>query len=378
MRILLAPDSFKECLSATAVCEALTQGIRAVLPDAEITSVPMADGGEGTLEALLAVEHAETRRCEATDPVGRKINSSFAWLPDTRTAFIETAAACGLELLTKMERNPLVTSTRGAGELFREALTLSADRIVLTIGGSATVDGGTGVGRALGYQFLDGNGNELPEGGGSLAQLAKIVPPENQPWQGRKIIVACDVDNPLLGKRGASAVFGPQKGATRAQVDELDAALANFATRLRSDLNLDVADLPGAGAAGGMGAGLMAMFGAKLVPGVDVIMDVIGLRRKMKGSDLVISGEGRTDFQTAYGKVCVGVAKLAAERRIPCVVLSGALKGDLSELYDLGITAVFSISPGPRTLEQAFGNAQRDLAVAAENVMRLIGDGKTK
>ncbi|MDP7397746.1 MAG: glycerate kinase, partial [Lentisphaeria bacterium] len=293
--------------------------------------------------------------------------------PAAREAFIETATACGLELLSVDERQPLRTTTFGAGQMFAQAIADGAQSVFLTIGGSATNDGGTGFARALGYRFLDADGNDLPDGGGALQQLARIVPPAEQAWAGCHIVIACDVDNPLLGENGAAAIFGPQKGASPEDVAPLDAGLANFADCLARDLGWDGRDTPGAGAAGGLGSGLMAFFGGTLRPGVEVMMDAIQLEDKIAAADLVITGEGRTDGQTLRGKVCAGVAKVAAAHGVPCVILSGAVGGDFSPLYSQGVTAVFSVSPGPRTLTEAYAAAEDDLAAAAENVVRLIG-----
>lgn len=373
MHIVLAPDSFKECLSAQGVCDSLTRGIRRAVPDAIVTAAPMADGGDGTLDAFLTLGNPEERTVAVTDPLGRSIRARYAWEPAAREAFIETATACGLELLSVDERNPLRTTTFGAGQIFAQTVADGAQSVFLTIGGSATNDGGTGFARAMGYRFLDAAGKDLPEGGGALQQLAKIVSPAEQPWKGCHIVIACDVDNPLLGANGAAAIFGPQKGASPEDVAQLDAGLANFADCLARDLGWDGRDTPGAGAAGGLGSGLMAFFGGRLLPGVEVMIDAIQLDDKIADADLVITGEGRTDGQTLRGKVCAGVAKRAAAHDVPCVILSGAVDGDFSQLYSQGVTAVFSISPGPRTLTEAYAAVEDDLATAAENVVRLIG-----
>lgn len=371
MRIVLAPDSFKGCLSATEVCEAMTDGIRSRLPAAVVESVPMADGGEGTAAVVSEALAGRTMTQTAAGPLGDPVAAAYVYSETRRTAVVESAAACGLPLLTDAQRDPMRTSTRGVGELYMHALAAGAQRIMLTIGGSSTVDGGAGFARALGFRFLDQTGDELPEGGGGLAKLHRIVFPAERPWDGVETVVACDVNNPLLGPNGAAAVFAPQKGARPAQVPILEAGLARLAEVLRRDHDLDVAERAGAGAAGGLGAGLMAFCNGQLESGVDLVMDLVDLRQRLTGADLVITGEGQTDAQTAGGKVCAGIAREAARQGIPCVILSGAIEEPLDELRRQGATSIFSISPGPRPLAAALASARTDVAAAAAEVASL-------
>ncbi len=378
MKIVLAPDSFKECLSAAAVCAALRQGIASALPSAEIVAAPMADGGEGTIAVLRDALPGNPVTLPVTGPSGQTIEAKYWYSDEAATAVIETAAACGLALIPPAKRNPRLTTTRGAGELIRDALARNAQRLLLTIGGSGTVDGGTGLARALGYEFLDRAGRPLPEGGGSLMDLATIKAPAAQPWRGRRVEVACDVTNPLLGEAGAARVYGPQKGADPQMVIELEDGLARLAAVLERDLGLAVAELPGAGAAGGLGAGLAAFMGAKLLPGVELVLELIKLREKLRDADLVITGEGRTDSQTASGKVCAGVAAVARELGLPCVVLSGSVAGPLDPLYELGVTAAFGINPAGEPLAVSLPRAAERLRQAAARTVLSFTKGELR
>jgi len=334
----------------------------------------MADGGEGTMAALAAAIPGKTVALDVTGPLGDPVVGAYWFDAANRMAVIEGAQAVGLERIAREHRDPYRATTRGFGELIRDALDRGARRLVLTIGGSATVEGGTGLARALGYAFLDENGAPLPEGGESLVRLARLEPPASQlrPWEDADIEVACDVTNPLLGEQGAARVFGPQKGATPEMVEHLEKGLARLAEVIVRDLGVDSTNEAGAGAAGGLGAGLAAFVGGRLRRGVDLVMEQIGLDEKMAGADLVITGEGRTDGQSPAGKVCAGVGGLAARNRIPCVVLSGALEPPLDALFARGITAAFSISAGPETLDAALARARERLAGAAGNIAALV------
>lgn len=376
MRILLAPDSFKECLSAAEVCRALADGIAAVAPAAETLACPVADGGEGTAEVLASSLGGQFQTLATRQHLGEPLTAQWLWVPGRRLAVVECAAACGLALVPPERRDVRRASTRGVGELLAAALAAGPREILLTIGGSGTVDGGSGLARALGYRFLDAAGQDLPEGGGALARLARIVPPPARPWADVQIEVACDVDNPLLGPRGAVAVFAPQKGATPEQLPPLEAGLARLAECCWRDLGVAVAELPGAGAAGGLGAGAVAFLGARLRPGIELVLDCLGFAERLRDCDLVLTGEGRTDAQTAGGKVCAGVARAAAAARVPCVILSGALTGSAAELRALGATAAFSLAPGPRTLAEALAHAREDLGRTAGNVVALFAAGR--
>lgn len=378
MKIVLAPDSFKGCLTAVEVCDALEKGIRRRFPEAEVVKVPMADGGEGTVQSLVDVSGGKVIEKTVHDPLGRRVKSFFGMMGDGRTAVIEMAAASGLPLLRQGERNPRLTSTIGTGELILEAIAMGARRVIMGIGGSATNDGGRGMAEALGVKFIGSDGNALGEpGGAALHDLASIdVSGLDERLAGVEFIVACDVDNPLTGPRGASAVYGPQKGATPADVEYLDAALANYALVVKRQLGKDVSEAPGAGAAGGLGAGLMTFCNASLRRGVEIVVEATGLTAKCKGADLVISGEGRTDFQTKFGKTPMGVAKAAKVHRIPVILISGSIAAGARDLYELGVEALFAIPNGPMTLESSLKDAEALLADAAENAVRLFAAGK--
>ncbi|MBN2489996.1 MAG: glycerate kinase [Planctomycetes bacterium] len=372
MKIVLAPDSFKECLSAGEVCAALRRGILARHPTAEIVTKPMADGGEGTLEVLREVIPGERIAREVTGPLGETIRADYLLDRARGVAVIEAARVVGLERVRRDRRDPLRATTRGLGELILDALARGARALLVAVGGTATVEGGTGLARALGWRFLDARGAALPEGGGSLADLARIEAPAAQPWRQAAIEVACDVTHPLLGEHGAARTFGPQKGATPERVERLEAGLARLAHVIAADLGVDPSAEAGAGAAGGLGAGLAAFAGAKLRRGADLVMERIGLEAVLAGADLVITGEGRTDGQSAAGKVCAGVAALAARRGVPCVVLSGALREPLAALHAAGVTAAFSASPGPQALEEALAGAAGAIARTAGNIAALF------
>ncbi len=324
-RFLAAMDSYKGSLSSVEAGEAVKRGILWAVPDAEVQMIPIADGGEGTAEAYLAACGGRRVERTVTGPCGTPVRAAYAVLPDG-TAVIEMAASSGLPLVPAAKRDPKVTTTRGFGELIRDALDDGAKRFILGIGGSATNDGGTGMLRALGWRFLDGNGAELPEGGAALGALARIdVSGADVRLCEAEIRVACDVDNPLCGERGSSAVFGPQKGASPADVALLDAALARFADVTAKTLGTDCREDAGAGAAGGLGFALKAFLGASLVPGVGLLLDTAGFDAALADAECVITGEGATDFQTAYGKAPVGASHRAAARGIPCFIRSGGL-----------------------------------------------------
>jgi glycerate kinase len=346
MKIVLAPDSFKECAPAATVAAALAHGIRCGAPQAEVVAVPMADGGEGTVDALASAPGSERRVVRVSGPLGAPLRAAYAVLADG-TAVIECAAASGLMLVPPAQRDPRRTTSRGTGELLVHALESGARRIILGLGGSATNDGGAGMAQALGFRLLDASGADLPPGGAALAHLARIDASGAHPaLQDAVIRAACDVNNPLTGPQGASAVFGPQKGATPAMVAELDAALAHFSTVLFRDLDADVIEAPGAGAAGGLGAGVMAFLRGQLTPGFALIACAAGLRRALERADLVITGEGRADAQTLRGKTPAGVLRLARELGVPAVVVAGALGEGHEELYTLGAAAVYALSAG--------------------------------
>ncbi len=373
MKIVIAPDSFKGSASAGQVAEALARGWRKVFPNALVMTLPMADGGEGTTEALVAATGGTTETVAVQDPLGRPLEASFGILGDGQTAVVEVAAASGLPLLSAAERNPLLTTTYGTGQLIRAAMRKGISRLLIGLGGSATVDGGAGLVSALGAKLLNAAGRPIGPGGGSLGELAQIQPGELPRLVGKvEILAACDVDNPLTGPNGAAAVFGPQKGAAPDEVSRLDRNLAHYAKLIARDLGVQVDRLAGAGAAGGLGAGLVAFLGAKLVPGIEMVMAASELEEKLQNCDLVITGEGKLDGQSARGKTPVGVARLAAKARIPVLAIGGAIAQDADELYEQGIGAMLSITPGPISLETAMEQGEKLLEETAQRAARLF------
>lgn len=339
MRIVVAPDSFKEALPARQVCEAIARGIRRACPDATIDLLPMADGGEGTVDALVAATNGQLRESTVTGPLGKPVRARWGTLgDDTGTAVLEMAAASGLGLVPPDRRDPLLTTTFGTGELIAAALNSGVRRILIGVGGSATNDGGAGAAQALGVRFIDHNGQALPNGlsGGRLGLIARIDPASRDPRIGRvPIEVACDVDNPLCGPRGAAAVYGPQKGADPESVRILDANLAHLADVIQQDLNMQVRDIPGAGAAGGLGAGLLAFFGAKLRPGIQMVMDALRFSERIAGADLIITGEGRLDRQSMMGKLIEGVGRAAKAAGTPVIAMVGSIGQDADDALEV-------------------------------------------
>ncbi len=375
MRVVVAPDSFKESMGAATAAQAIASGVRSVLPDAECVLVPMADGGEGTVDALVAALGGERVTVRAAGPMGEPVQAVYGWVADERLAVVEVAAAVGLDRVPSERRDVLRASTRGVGELVRDALDRGAQRLVVGLGGTATNDGGAGMLQALGVRLHDAAGHEVAPGPLGLEDLTGLDAADLDPRLGTvDLLVACDVTNPLLGPDGAAAVFGPQKGATVDQVPRLDAALARLAPHLARLAGRPVADLPGAGAAGGLGAALLAL-GARLVPGVQVVADVAHLAQAIDGADLVVTGEGRVDAQTLRGKTPFGVAQVARQAGVPVVVLAGQVGPGAEALLDHGVTAVVPIGPGVQALEQAVADAEPNLRAAAAMVVRLIGLG---
>lgn len=382
MRIVVAPDSFGGALDSVGVAAAIAAGWSRVRPDDEVLRRPMADGGEGTLAAVADAlgDDAEIRSVETTDALGRPISADWLLLDEGRGAFIEMAAASGLARLVPDERTPdnaRRASTRGTGDLLRAALDAGVERITVGLGGSATTDGGSGLLRAVGVRFLDASGQELPEGGGALARLESIVAANLDPrLRDVKLVVASDVTNPLCGLRGAAATYGPQKGADPTAVAELDAALGAFGRAIEAATGRLVADLPGAGAAGGTTAGLLGFTGAVLRPGVEVVAELVGLAEALESADLVITGEGRADEQTLQGKTAMGVATLARPRSTPVVLLCGGL-GEHAEALDAAtsLTVVQPIIDRPMDLAAAMADTERLLAAAAGRLARSVGIG---
>ena len=374
MRIVVAPDSYKGSVSAVAVAEALKRGIGRVFPSAEVITVPIADGGEGTVEALVSATSGELRHALVTGPLGAPQLAHWGVLGDGRTAVIEMASASGLPLLKPDERDPRVTTTYGTGELIRTALDAGLRRIILGIGGSATNDGGSGMARALGVRFFTAAGTDLDlHGGAALRHLGEIDVSRLDPRLAEcEITVACDVDNPLCGPRGASAVFGPQKGATPEVVAELDAALAHYAERAALATGRQVADLAGAGAAGGLGAGMLYFTPARLRPGVEIVLDAVDFPSLVHGAAFVVTGEGNTDFQTAYGKAPVGVAKVARQHGVPVFCISGGLGTGADDVLAHGIDATLSICDRPLSLQECMASGPDLIESAAVRLCRII------
>lgn len=378
LRIVVAPDSFKGSVSALGVAEAMERGIRQVFPEAVVMKVPIADGGEGTVEAMVAAVGGQIIKQTVVGPLGETVEAHWGVLADEETAVIEMAAASGLPLVAKEKRDPRLTTTYGTGELVKAALDRGLKKIIIGIGGSATNDGGTGLARALGARFLDASGQDLPEGGAALASLSTVDLSCLDPRLSEvTLLVACDVDNPLCGPRGASAVYGPQKGATPDMVKQLDSALACYADAAKAATGRDIAGVPGAGAAGGLGAGLLFFTAAVLRPGVEIVLETVGFQAMVEDADIVITGEGRTDFQTAFGKAPVGVAKIAKEFGKPVVCLSGGLGDGADDVLVQGIDAVMSIVPGPMALEDCIAGGTELLEAAAARLCRVMKVGIT-
>ena len=373
MRIVVAPDSYKGSVSAPDVAEAMERGILRIFAGAEVRKVPIADGGEGTVAALVAATGGELRHSQVIDPLGRRIDAQWGILGDGTTAVIEMAAASGLPLVPERLRDPERATSFGTGELIRAALDAGLRRIILGIGGSATNDGGAGMARALGARFVDAAGRELAEGGAALAGLAAVHLDGLDPrLHETEITVACDVDNPLCGPRGASVVFGPQKGATPGMVAALDAALWHYALIAQAATGRTVAEVPGAGAAGGLGAGLLLFTPAVLRPGVEIVLEAVGFQELVEGAAFVLTGEGRTDFQTAFGKAPVGVAKAAKRHRVPVFCLSGSLGEGADETLSQGVDAVMSICDRPMGLEECMLRGQELIEAASTRLCRIL------
>ncbi|MDF7638176.1 glycerate kinase [Lactobacillus sp. ESL0791] len=376
MKIVIAPDSFKGSLTAAEAAQAIKSGMEKILPHAEYTLVPMADGGEGTVNALTAATSGKFIQKEVVGPLGQKVQATYGLLGSSDTAVIEMASASGMQYVNQQNHNPLIATTFGTGQLIIDALDHGVKQIILGIGGSATNDGGAGMAQAVGYQLLDARGQELAFGGGQLVDLAQIdVSKVDQCLKDVEILIASDVTNPLVGPNGASRIFGPQKGATPAMVEQLDANLAHYADVIKSELGKEIKNLSGAGAAGGLGAGLLAFTNATMAKGVEIVIKFSNLKEKMKDANLVIIGEGGIDYQTQFGKTPYGVAMTAKKvaPQAPVLALAGTIGKDISALYkDDIISAIFATPTGAKNLSQAIRDAKHDVAVTAENVARLI------
>ncbi|MFC6338790.1 glycerate kinase [Pseudomonas sp. CCM 7891] len=372
MKIIIAPDSFKDSLSAEGVAQAIAEGLMQVWPDAELIKCPMADGGEGTVESVLAACNGELRSHRVQGPLGGTVDAHWGWLADSATAIIEMAEASGLQRVPTGKRDACSSSTFGTGELIRAALDAGAQRVILAIGGSATNDGGAGTMQALGMQLFDAQGQTLASGGLALAGLARISLEHLDPRLAEvRFEIAADVNNPLCGPHGASAIFGPQKGASPQQVEQLDQALGHFADHCAQVLHKDVRDEPGSGAAGGLGFAAKAFLGAQFRAGVEVVAELVNLEEMVRGADLVITGEGRFDAQTLRGKTPFGVARIAKQHNVAVIVIAGTLGEGYEQMYDHGVDAAFALPSGPMTLDQACSEAPRLLREQAADIARV-------
>ncbi|WP_409227756.1 glycerate kinase family protein [Gudongella sp. SC589] len=372
MKILIASDSFKGSATTMEVADSIEKGFAGIYQGVEIVKVPMADGGEGTVETLVAGMDSEFAHEEVTGPLGEGVQAKYGIIKD-EIAIIEMAEASGLVLVKEEMRNPLLTTTYGTGELILSALKRGYRKIYVGIGGSATNDGGMGMAKALGYRFLDRDGNEIPDGGGALGQLQRIDRSKVTPLiEDAKITVMCDVENPLYGTDGAAYVYGPQKGANPEMVKLLDENLKHFADILKRDMDVDIGDIPGSGAAGGLGGGLMAFCRAELKPGIEMVLDIQQFEGQLQGVDLVITGEGRIDGQSAKGKVPAGVAKLARKLNKPVVAIAGGIGEGTEGLYSMGIDLILPIVDRPMGLGEAMGEAKTLLEKTGERLARIL------
>jgi len=376
MRIVIAPQSLKGSLTAAQAGEAIAQGVRAVYPKAVIEIVPVADGGEGTVQALVDATDGEIVQQKVTGPLGEPVLAFFGLLGDGRTAAIEMAASSGLPLVPPDRRDPRITTTYGVGELILAALERGRSHFIIGIGGSATNDGGAGMAQALGASLLTEDGQEIAPGGAALATLSRISTTSmDSRLHACTFDVACDVNNPLCGPTGASAVYGPQKGATPEMVVQLDEALAHYAQIIERDLGRSVRDVPGAGAAGGLGAGLIAFLGATLRPGAQIVLEAVRLEERVRYANLVITAEGQLDSQTAFGKSVGAVAAVAKRHGLPVLALAGSLGDNYQTVYTLGVDAVAVLPPGPVTLAYAMEHAASLMSDAAERMLRILHVG---
>jgi len=353
MKIVVAPDSFKGSLTAVEVSDAIEQGVREIFPEAEIVKIPMADGGDGTVQCLVNATGGEILKEKVKGPLGDEVLASYGILGDKKRAVIEMAEASGLTLVPENKRNPLITTTYGTGQLIKSALDQGCRKMIIGIGGSATNDGGAGMVQALGAKLLDKNGKEIGFGGGELKKIFRIDTKYlDKRLSETKVLIASDVSNPLCGPKGASQVYGPQKGATPEIIEELDESLAYFAEIIKRDLNKDIKDMPGSGAAGGLGAGLIAFLDAELRPGIEITIEIVKLEQAIKDADLVITGEGKIDSQTIYGKAPIGVAKIAKKYNIPVIAVAAIISDDADIVHQYGINTLLKISEPPINLAE--------------------------
>lgn len=373
MKIVIAPDSFKGSLTAKEVADSIERGIKKVYRNSCIVKVPMADGGEGTVQSLVDCTDGKMINVNVKDPLMRDINAFYGMLGDGETAVIEMASSSGLDLVSNKERNPAKTTTYGTGELIKHAMNNGCRNIIIGLGGSATNDGGTGMLKALGVKFLDENNEDIGLGGGSLSKLQRIdIKGMDHRVKECKITAACDVNNPLCGPEGASYIFGAQKGADEDMIRVLDKNLTHYADVIKKDIGVNIINIPGAGAAGGLGGGLLAFLNVDLQKGIEIVMKVTNLEEKVKDSDIVITGEGMIDYQTSFGKTPYGVAKIAKKYGIPVIAIAGGIGKDTGTLYDKGFDSIFSIVNKPMSLDEAIINAKILLEDVSERIMRVL------
>ena len=371
--IVLAPDSFKESMTAKEVCEAMERGIRKANSQIRCIHVPMADGGEGTMQSLVDATGGRVYSKEVVGPLGNNVVAEYGILGNGEIGVIEMASASGIHLVDSEKRNPLITTTFGTGQLIKACLDKGVKKLLIGIGGSATNDGGAGFIQALGGRLLDENGDDLSYGGGALAKLHTIdLSNLDERLKYVSVEVACDVNNPLCGKDGASYVFGPQKGATREMIEILDQNLSHYAEVIKEQLGKDVISKAGAGAAGGLGAGLMAFLDVKLKSGIEMVIEYANLEEKVRDADMVWTGEGSIDFQTQYGKTPLGVAMIAKKYNKPVIALAGRVGNDIDVLYDKGIDAIFGIMRGVTSIEEALVKGPENVEKTSENIIRLL------
>ena len=376
MKILIAPQAFKGSISAVDVAAAMREGVLRVLPDAEVSAVAVADGGDGTLETLVEGSGGEIHRIEVTGPLGERRTAEWGAMGDGATAVIEMARTSGLALVPDEKRDPLITTTFGLGEAIIHAIDAGFRRFIIGIGGSATNDAGAGMAQALGVRLLDSAGRDLEFGGAALSRLNRIdMSGLNDAVQSCEFLVACDVNNPLTGPTGASAIYGPQKGATSEMIERLDAALLHFSEVVKRDIGVEINDVPGAGAAGGLGGGMIAFTNGELRAGVDIVLDTVRLNDYLEGCNLVITGEGSMDHSTIYNKAPVGVAERAKRLGIPVVGISGSLGTGFQDVHEHGIDALAAITAGPMTLDEASERAAELIANATEQALRFMKAG---
>lgn len=372
MKIILVPDSFKGTLSSKEASDTMREAILRVVPDAELRAIPVADGGEGTVDAFLAAVGGEKITLSVSGPYGEKTESFYGMINSGKTAVVEMAAAAGLPMVEE-NKNPMKTTTYGVGELMADAVSKGAKEIILALGGSATNDGGCGAAAALGAEFSDAEGSTFVPVGETLEKISEIRTEKlDKALDGVKITVMCDIDNPLYGKTGAAYVFAPQKGADEKQVELLDKGLISLSEAIKKSLGVDVSRLAGAGAAGGFGGGAAAFFKGEMLSGIDAVLNTAGFDKEIENADLVITGEGRIDSQSIRGKVVAGVAKRVKPLNIPLVVIAGAAEDDIDDCYDMGVTAVFSINRRAEDFSVSRYKSKENLSKTTENIIRLF------